>query len=79
MLWGFFSGASMKEKMFEGKLKWAVFGVVVVAVIIALLFATGVETQTFNLLFGQSWSESFWTNFLFVAVIAVALAVILKS
>ncbi len=77
ILWGFASGASAEKDMFTGKMKWIVGLVVLFAVTIAVFFSMGVENQVFDLLFGQTWSESFWTNFLFIAMVAVALAAIL--
>jgi len=77
ILWGFAGGISTEKDMFTGKMKWVVGGVVLFAVTIAVLFSTGIENQVFDFLFGQSWSESFWTNFLFIGMVAVALAAIL--
>ena len=36
--------------------------------------AIGVGGGVFDFLFGNSWSNAFWTNFLFIVVIAAALA-----
>ena len=33
----------------------------------------------YNTLFNQSWSSSLWTNVAFIAVVAGALAIILKT
>lgn len=77
LLWGFVSGSEAK---IEGKgLKWAAGVLVVIAVVIALVWATGVDAGVFNFLFKQSWSNSFWTNFFFVAVVAIALALVLRN
>jgi len=80
MLWGFVSGGEVKENFLSNKgVKWTVGIVVVIAVIVAVLWAAGISTDTFDFLFKQSWSNTFWTNFIFVAVVAAALAVVLKN
>ena len=79
MLWGFVSGGSLKEDILGGKSKIAVVILIVIVVIIALLWATGLGTQSFDFLFGQSWSASFWTNVSFIIAIAIVLAWALKS
>ena len=84
LLWGFISGKSLKggdTSILETKsLKRWVVVVIVLAVVIALLSSLGVSgSGIIGFLFGSSWSGTFWTNFLFVAAIAVALAVVLKN
>ena len=79
ILWGFVSGQNMKEGILSSKLKWVVGIVGLVIIIIAVLWATGVENSVFDFFFRQTWSESFWINFSFVAMVAIALAVILRS
>ena len=79
LLWGFVTGASLKENILKKEIKWVVGIVIVLAVIIAVFWAMGIENDIFDFLFKQSWSNSFWTNFLFIAVIAAALALILKK
>jgi len=80
VLWGFVSGGDLKDSILSNTaVKWIVGIGIIVAVVIALFWATGTDTQVFNLLFEQNWSEAFWTNILFIAAIAIALAVILKT
>ncbi len=81
LLWGFLSGASMKENMFDGKYaKWIVLGVSVVAVLIGVLWAAGITVSEINdLLFNKTLSNTFWANVIFIVVIAVALAIVLKK
>ena len=80
LLWGFVSGGEVKENFLSNKgVKWTVGIVVVISVIVAAFWAAGISTDAFDFLFKQSWSNSFWTNFIFVAVVAAALAVVLKS
>ena len=77
MLWGFAVGGEVK---IEGNgLKLVAGGILAIAVFIAVLWATGIEDRFFDMLFGQPWSSAFWTNVLFIVVIAVAIAVILKN
>jgi len=77
LLWGFVSGAE-KVEVSSGMKK---FGAVVIfiAVIIAVLWATKSATLVTDLLFRQSWSQSFWTNLSFIVVIAAALAAVWKT
>lgn len=80
MLWGFLLGD--KEGFNIGKEKWMKWVLVIVtgiAFIIGVLWATGVHEKVIGSLFEQSWSNTFWTNFLFVVVIAVALALVLTK
>ena len=80
LLWGFVSGGEIKTDFLSNKyVKWTVGIVVVISVIVAVFWAMGLTSDTFDFLFKQSWSNSFWTNFIFVAVVAAALAVVLKS
>ena len=76
LLWGFISGGSEMKIQSKG-LKWAGGIFIGIAVIGAVFWATGLHTQIIDLLFKQNWSNLFWTNALFVVLIAIALAVIL--
>jgi len=78
LLWGFVSGDDAKLPA-NTPLRVIVGILIVGAVIIALLFATGFENTAFDSLFRQSWSEAFWTNVSFLAVIIVALTLVIKS
>jgi len=77
LIWGFVSGGELKIE--NTGLKWAAGGLTGVVVIVALVWATGIDAGLFNLLFYQSWSGTFWTNVIFIAVIAGALALILRK
>lgn len=80
LLWGFVSGSDMKEKILDNKaVKWIVGIGVVIAVVIALLFATGVDFFAYDLLFGSPYSSELWTNVIFIVVIAAALALVLRK
>lgn len=78
LIWGFVGG----RVELDSKIKKLAGVGVLVAVIIAVLWAVGVKlaevSDLVNFLFYQSWSAAFWTNALFIVVIAVALAVVLK-
>lgn len=77
LLWGFLTGGDAK---ISGKGLKIVGGIVVViAVILAILWASNTSIGIFDFLFGQSWSKGFWTNFLFIVVIGIALALVLLS
>jgi hypothetical protein len=77
ILWGFAFGKELKIE--NTGLKLTVGIVILVAVIIAVLWATGIQGGVLDLLFGQSWSSTFWTNALFVVLVGAALALILKN
>jgi hypothetical protein len=80
LLWGFVSGQDLKENILTNKgVKWFVGIVIAIIVIFAVFWATGVNTTLFNLLFSQSWSNSFWTNFFFIVVVAGVIALVLKN
>ncbi|MFH1801732.1 MAG: hypothetical protein ABH804_02795 [archaeon] len=80
IMWGFVSGSSLKENILSTKgVKWVVGIFVVLALIGAVIWATGMDNSVINFFFKQSWSSTFWINVLFVAVIAVALALLIRS
>lgn len=77
LLWGFATG---NEPKFDDKgFKIGIGVVAVIATIAAVIWATGLKGGVIDLLFYQSWSSTFWVNALFVVVIAVALALVLKN
>lgn len=81
MLWGFVAGEEgLKLSGAPKGLKWAIGIFIVIAVAIAVLWAAGVNiSELINRIFHASWSSKFWTNFIFVVLIAAALAVALSS
>ena len=84
LLWGFVTGEEgLKFEKAPKPLKWLIGIVIVVAVIIALFWALGIEGTVFgtvsNFFFKSSWSKSFWTNFSFVIVIIIALVLVLRK
>jgi len=75
VLWGFVTGGEAK---FESNALKIIAGIVVlIAVIIALFLITGVWDDVSGFLFEDPWSDSFWTNAVFIIVIAAALAAVL--
>jgi len=80
LLWGFVAGEEgLKFANFPKPIKSLIGIVILVAVVIATLWATGVEGSAFDFIFRRNWSTEFWTNFAFVAVIIIALAAVLKK
>jgi len=79
LLWGFIAGDIKEGFKIPSGLKIALMIIVGIAVIIAVFWALGVGSNFFDFLFRSSWSDSLWTNLLFVIVIAAALAVVLGS
>jgi len=82
LLWAFLMGDNKSLNIWsEGNnyVKWG-FGILIfVSLIIAVLWASGIHNQVFNLLFYQSWSNSFWTNTAFIAIIVIVLVVVLRT
>jgi len=78
LLWGFVASGDKGFEISNG-LKIFLFIVLGIAVIIAVLWATGVGGGFFDFLFSSSWSNAFWTNFLFIVVIAAALALVIRK
>ena len=76
LLWGFIIG---KLPEIPGKLQAGVAVVVIIAVVIATLWAIGVEGSFFDFLFRSGWSADFWTNAAFIVVVIAALALIISS
>ena len=81
IIWGFVKGiGGEKVQIIESKAVKIILGIVItIAVIVAILWATGFYTPIYDWLFKQDWSGSFWTNLLFIVVIAVTIALVLKG
>jgi len=81
LLWGFIAGEEgLKMSSFPIGLKWVIGVIIVLAVIVAIFWASGLDTVgLFDKIFHSSWSGSFWTNAFFIIMVAAALAVALKS
>jgi hypothetical protein len=78
LLYGFVVGDKDGFKL-NGGLKIALGIIVGVAVIFAVIWAMGLNIEVFDILFKQSWSETFWTNFLFVAIFVFVVAWVVKK
>lgn len=77
LLWGFVFG-EIKEGFKPATWMKIFLGVIVgIAVIFGVIWATGFKDKLVDFLFRQSWSNTFWTNFLFVIIVVVALVLIL--
>jgi hypothetical protein len=79
LLWGFVTGGDLKVPIESKGLRWTFGIVILIAVFFATLWAMGIWSTFFDLLFHQSWSESFWTNAVFIVAIILALYFVLKS
>jgi hypothetical protein len=82
VLWGFIMGEG-GLKIFDNSskgLKWAIGIFIILVVTIAVLWAAGVDIwRIFNNIFNMTWSSTFWTNVVFIVLVAIALAVVLRS
>lgn len=78
LLYGFVAGDKDGFNIGDGVLKKVLLGIIFVAVVFAVLWATGSSPEVLSLLFKQEWSEVFWTNLIFVLAIAGVLALVLK-
>ena len=82
LLWGFVSGGEMKSEIFGNSkwLKWVIGIVIILGVFVVVSISAGVNFGgVLGFLFNSNWSESLWSNILFIALIAIALAVAIKS
>jgi hypothetical protein len=80
LLWGFING----DAKFGDKTKKFLGVVLGIGIVVAVLWASGIGSSGFlvnvwDFLFGSDWSTSFWTNVIFVVLIAGAIAAVLKS
>ena len=76
LLWGFVGSGEKGFEISKG-LKTFLMIILGIAVIVAVFWAVGVGGGFFDFLFRSNWSSAFWTNFLFIVVIAAALALVL--
>lgn len=80
ILWGFISGKGTFAGS-DGKVPKIFIAILAIAFVFALILATGVGKilqPGLAFLFDSQWSGTFWSNFLFVAIVAVAIATVLK-
>ncbi|MBI5803586.1 hypothetical protein HY448_02780 [Candidatus Pacearchaeota archaeon] len=79
MIYGFLLGEGTVPAAKNPKMMFLVFGIVIVAVFAAVVWAADVHNELIDALFYQPWSKTFWTNALFVLAIAGTLALVLRS
>ncbi len=80
VLIGFLFGADLKGGFGMGTgLKWTLGIIVVLATIIALIWATGIDVGVIDFLFLSKWSEAFWSNLVFILIVAFAIAWVVGS
>ena len=78
LLWGFIT-AGEKGLVLEPWMKYGLIGLAGIAFIWAIIWATGLLDTVKNLLLGQTWSTSIWSNVLFIGIIVIALVLVLKQ
>jgi len=82
LLWGFVSGgeSGLWDPKSPGAIRTILLVVLFIAIIVGVFWAFGVSLgNVSNLLFNQVWSQSFWTNVIFIVLIGLALAVVLAA
>jgi hypothetical protein len=79
ILWGFLVGGEVKIDGLGTGVKWATGLFILFVVFAALLWATGFDAGLIGTLFYQPWSNTFWTNAIFIVLIGAALALVIKT
>jgi hypothetical protein len=79
ILWGFLVGGEAKIGDLSTGVKWVIGLFILFVVFAALLWATGFDAGIIGMLFDQSWSETFWTNLIFIVLIGAALALVIRG
>ena len=77
LLWGFAIGGEAKIE--NKNIKWVAGIVIVVAMIIVVIWATGFNLEFFSSLFQGDWSQAFWINLLIIALLVGALALVISK
>jgi len=82
ILWGFImgeKGVNIFDEAPKG-VKWAIGIFILIVVAIAVLWAAGIDTANFvDRVFNASWSDTLWTNLIFIILVAIALAIVLST
>ncbi len=82
IIWGFIMGEE-GVKIFENSpkgIKWAIAIFILIVVAIAVLWAAGIDTASFvDRVFHSTWSNTLWTNLIFIVLVAAALAIVLST
>ena len=82
LLWGFLSGEEGFKLADHKTFRTVLLVVLIIAVLLGIFWSFGIPlsggtNSVANFLFGQVWSEPFWTNLIFVVLIGAALAIVL--
>ena len=77
ILWGFIAADKKEGFSIPDWMKWTLWIVLGIAIIVGIFKAFGFPIGEF--LFKQSWSETFFTNLIFIVLVAAALALVIKS
>jgi len=78
LIWGFIFGDKDKFEL-NNKLKWILGIIAGLAFVIAVVFATGANVYIENLFANQATGGTLVTNIIFIVVIAVALALVMRN
>ncbi|MEX0932656.1 MAG: hypothetical protein WDZ77_00970 [Candidatus Pacearchaeota archaeon] len=79
ILWGFLAGDRAEFSNLPNGIKVVAGIFLFVVLVVGVVWSTGVDLGFVDFLFYQPWSESFWTNAIFVVLIGAALAFIVRS
>ena len=79
LLWGFVFSNNKDGFEPTKAMKYGLGVVITIAVFFAVLWAGGWSGGLYNFLFEQEWSSALWTNLIFLVLIGIALAVIVRS
>ena len=80
LLWGFITGEEGKFPFQDNKaVKWGIIIFVILIVLVALIWAMGLDSTALDFLFKQEWSGNFWINAIFLVVVAAAIALVVKK
>ena len=78
IMYGFVTGDDKGFKI-EGVFRKILVVIIFIAVVLAVIWATGAKVEILDLLFRQEWSETFWTNVLLVLAVVGVLVLSLFS
>lgn len=79
LLWGFVSGESGFNFGNSKVLRTIFFITLILAVLLGVFWAFGIPlSNVTNFLFNQVWSQPFWTNLIFIVIVGVLLAIVLR-
>ncbi len=78
LLWGFITEGDAQFKV-TTTMKWFLIIGMAVGLLFLIVWTLKVQTGLFNWIPERDWTGPFWTNLLFIIVIAVALALVLRN